>query len=294
MKPKNRNVLLCIIGSAASITGAIFAYKEGKEQKKSDSNPEPEEKTKTEKIKEFAKDHWKSLACEGIAIGCSIGNCVSNSKSLAGSAAIIGGGIAAFEDYRKELIKRDGPKKDQDISDAVIKEHEEAKKYIKPFPTECEYVKFETMNDDGETISNCFDKEDCGKKIKFYDNLHVAPLTDDAIIYDLNRQREFSATPLQVLNAEFLFNRNFVINGDTNLYSFYKYLGYPMDPEFAEYAKNTTIEFPDGVDPNRFWIDFSHTKDYDVMGNPYYIIDCNILPWKEEGDFTFGNMPTAE
>lgn len=78
----------------------------------------------------------------------------------------------------------------------------------------------------------------------------------------------------EVMDAEYHFNRNFVLRGYTSLNEFYKFLGLPE----TEYGDTVGWSVSDGY----AWVDFEHVLiDQDDGGTPIYMIDFVFPPHSE-------------
>lgn len=96
------------------------------------------------------------------------------------------------------------------------------------------------------------------KKVKFVDSVSGR--------YIIAYERE-------IMDAEYHFNRNFVLRGYASLNEFYEFLGLPSTDEGEK--KGWSISY------GYYWIDFEHNKVVDKNGETYYVIDT-IFPPEED------------
>lgn len=96
------------------------------------------------------------------------------------------------------------------------------------------------------------------------------------LFYEPLSKRFFESTMEQVMNAEYHFNRNFVLRGLAILNELYEFLGL----EATDYGEIMGWAIEDEL----YWIDFDHHKSQLKDGTEFYILKTEFNPsadWRE-------------
>lgn len=241
---RNSSTILTVLGGIGVIATAVLAAKaspkaaaliESKEEDKG------EELTKWEVVKTATPAYIPAIVTGMSTIACIFGANILNKHqqaSLASAYALIDNSYKAYKDKLKELY---GEEAHNNIVDAIMVEKAEEMRV-------CNY----------NLISYC--------------DLSVEDGTSEPrLFYDEYSNRFFESTIERVMNAEYHFNRNFVLRGYAFLNEFYEFLGIEKT-DFGDkvgWAVDDENEF--------YWIDFNHRKapmDDDTL--EAYIIEN---PW---------------
>ena len=125
---KNSPLIMTTLGIAGSVGAVVHAFRvapKAKEVlKEIDEKFEGESKGKIfwEKTKAVAPMAIPVVIMEGTSIACAIGSYKVNSKRLAGLATAYALSERRFSDYREQVVKQIGEKKEQKVRDAVAEE----------------------------------------------------------------------------------------------------------------------------------------------------------------------------
>lgn len=222
---RNSSTILTVLGGIGVIATAVLAAKtspkaaaliESKEEEKG------EELTKWEVIKTATPAYIPAIVTGVSTIACIFGANILNKHqqaSLASAYALIDNSYKAYKDKLKELY---GEEAHNNIIDALAVEKAEEIGVYNYGP-----------------VSLC--------------NLSIEDGTSEPrLFYDEFSNRYFETTIEQVLNAEYHFNRNFVLRGYAFLNEFYEFLGL----EHTEYGDQVGWSSEDET----YWIEFNHRK----------------------------------
>lgn len=94
--------------------------------------------------------------------------------------------------------------------------------------------------------------------------------SEPRMFYDLYSSRYFESTIERVLNAEYHFNRNYILRGDATVNELYEFLGVEKLP----HGDSVGWSYVDGL----YWIDFEHRKVTLEDGLECYVIDTPFGP----------------
>lgn len=222
---RNSSTILTVLGGIGVIATAVLAAKaspkaaaliESKEEDKG------EELTKWEVVKTATPAYIPAIVTGVSTIACIFGANILNKHqqaSLASAYALIDNSYKAYKDKLKELY---GEEAHNNIIDALAVEKAEEIGVYNYGP-----------------VSLC--------------NLSIEDGTSEPrLFYDEFSNRYFETTIEQVINAEYHFNRNFVLRGYAFLNEFYEFLGL----ECTEYGNQVGWSSEDET----YWIEFNHRK----------------------------------
>ena len=92
-------------------------------------------------------------------------------------------------------------------------------------------------------------------------------IEEKCLFYDSFSNRYFEATPMQVIQAEYHLNRNFILGGAVSVNDFYDLLG--LEPTTMGEELGWTMS--DGA---YYWIDFNHYKTKFDDNLECYVLEC--------------------
>ena len=224
---KNSSTILTIIGGAGVIGTAVLAAKatpkalalveEAKEEK-------GEELTTWETVKVASPAYIPATAaCVGTLI-CIFGANVLNKRSQAALTSAYALIDNAYKEYKGKLKELYGEEAHNKIVDAIMVEKAEEMRV-------CNY----------NFVSYCDLSVEDGS-------------SEPRLFYDEYSNRFFESTIERVMNAEYHFNRNFVLRGYAFLNEFYEFLGI----EKTDYGDKVGWVVDD--ENEFYWIDFNHRK----------------------------------
>ena len=240
---KNSSTILTVIGGVGVVGTAVLAAKatpkalalveEAKEEK-------GEELTTWETVKVAGPVYIPATAaCVGTLI-CVFGANVLNKRSQAALTSAYALIDNAYKEYKAKLKELYGEEAHNKIVDAIA--IEKAEDIRVGNYNLCSYCDLSVEDGTGET----------------------------KLFYDEFSNRFFEATIERVINAEYHFNRNFVLRGYAYLNELYEFIG--LEP--TDYGSKVGWSVNDD---EMFWVDFNHRKA--LMDNDSleaYIIET---PW---------------
>lgn len=240
---RNASTILTVLGGVGVVATAVLAAKEtpkalwhiedAKEEK-------GEELTTWETVKAAAPAYIPAVVVGAGTLVCVFGANVLNKRSqaaLTSAYALIDGAYKQYKDKLKELYGEEAHNK---IVDAIAVE-KAADVRVANYNL-CSYCDLSIEDGTGET----------------------------KLFYDEYSNRFFETTIERVINAEYHFNRNFVLRGYAYLNELYEFLGL----EQTDYGSKVGWSIDDD---EIFWVDFNHRKalmDNDTL--EAYIIET---PW---------------
>ncbi len=195
-------------------------------------------------ISEKVKAAWKAYIPTAL-IGLSTAACIVGASVLGRRAQMSAAGAYmaaanAYEQYKLKNIEVNGLDAHHKVLDALAAE-----------------------KSSGEIISayDC-----CGSScLDFGDN------DEEALFYDVFSERYFTSTVNRVLQAEYHFNRNFVLRGEACINEFYEFLGIKPIDDGGCYGYS--------IENGLMWIDFDHHKTALEDGLEARVID---IPWSPQ------------
>ena len=111
-------------------------------------------------------------------------------------------------------------------------------------------------------------------------SLDIEDLREQRIkCYEPISGRYFESTASRILQAEYSFNRNYVLGDTLTINDWFTYLGLSRLADGDKYGWDVCAASLDGI----YWIDFSHSK-IGKDENTYYIIEALIGPIYLLGD----------
>ena len=170
---------------------------------------------------------------------CVIGASVLNNKariSVAGAYAAVS---QAYEQYRLKNIQLNGRDAHQQVLDSIAAE-----------------------KSNGEVIGAM---DICGGS-----TLDFGDIDEEVLFWDSYSERYFTSTVSRVLQAEYHFNRNYVLRGSASINELYEFLGISG----VEHGDDIGFTMSTGLD----WIDFDHHKAVLDDGLEAHAIDISFLP----------------
>lgn len=240
---RNASAILTVMGSVGVIGTAVFAAKatpkaialveEAQEEK-------GEKLTTWETVKVAGPAYIPAVATGAGTLMCIFGAQVLNKRSQASLASAYALIDNAYKQYKGKLKELYGEEAHNKIVDAIAIE-------------KVEDIRVGSYN------------------LCSYCDLSVEDGTGDTkLFYDEYSNRFFETTIERVINAEYHFNRNFVLRGYAYLNELYEFLG--LEP--TDYGSKVGWSVNDD---ELFWVDFNHRKA--LMDNDSleaYIIET---PW---------------
>lgn len=226
--------VLGVVGTAVSAviaTPKAIDILEKTEQKKGESLD----------ISEKVRAAWKVYIPTAV-IGLSTAACIIGASVLGRKAQISAAGAYmaaanAYEQYKLKNIEANGLDAHHNVLDALAAEKSSG------------------------AIISAYDF--CGRScLDFGDD------DEEALFYDVFSERYFTSTVNRVLQAEYHFNRNFVLRGEACINEFYEFLGIKPIDDGNCYGYS--------IDDGLMWIDFDHHKTALEDGLEARVID---IPW---------------
>ena len=241
---RNASTILTIVGgigvvgtavlTATATPKAIALVEEAQEEK-------GKKLTTWETVKVATPAYIPAIAVGASTIMCIFGANIMNKRSQAALTSAYALIDNAYKEYRNKLKELYGEEAHNKIIDAIAVEKAEEMRV-------------------------------CNYNLVSYCDLSVEDGTSEPkLFYDEYSNRFFESTIERVMNAEYHFNRNFVLRGYAFLNEFYEFLGI----EKTEYGDKVGWAVDD--ENEFYWIDFNHRKtpmDDDTL--EAYIIEN---PW---------------
>ncbi len=223
----NSPLLLAITASVGVVFTATLAVKATPKALKLIDNAKKEQEVDELTPKETAKATWKcyipAASAGMLTIGCVIGSAaLSKHQQMAvtGAYALLS---HSYDQYKGKLKELFGEEAHQEIVNAIVKE------------------------DTKDVYLHCPGGLGPDSTLSFGDS-KSAEIT--RTFYDEFSKRYFESTVSRVLEAEYHFNRNFVMRGDGCLNEFYEFLG--LEP--LDNGEELGWSVCDGL----YWVDFDH------------------------------------
>lgn len=244
---KNSNVLLAIVGSVGVVaTGWLAAKTTPKAIKLIDSKKD-ELGVDHLDSKEVVETVWKcylpTFTVGAVTIGCVIGSAVLSKNqqiALTGAYALTAESYSRYQNKVKELL---GTEVHNEVVDAIVKEKAKDVHLYCP----------------GCISDNC--------------SLDVCETESPEIVrtfYDAFSDRYFESTLSRVIEAEYHFNRNFIMRGGASVNELYEFLG------LDGVTGGEKIGW--GVDDELYWVDFNHRLTKLDDGMEVFVLDMVYVP----------------
>lgn len=100
--------------------------------------------------------------------------------------------------------------------------------------------------------------------------LDFGDIDEEVLFWDSYSERYFTSTVSRVLQAEYHFNRNYVLRGSASINELYEFLGISG----IEHGDDIGFTISTGLD----WVDFDHHKAVLDDGLEAHVIDISFLP----------------
>ena len=240
-----------VVVTAVSSYKAAYKLDELRENCRRDSNSTPKDYAR-QALPIYAKPMIFGTATIACMIGCNIMN-MNQQASMASAYALLQN---YFNDYRsvtKELFS-------EEVDGVYIDADEKVRDYITIHKAETMYISSSTF---GQSSS-------------------IALIDENAKEYlfcEENSQIYFTSTLERVMNAEYHFNRNFVLRGYAYLEEFLEMLG--LDATLGSDVIGWAVE------DECYWIDFDHRKKTLDDGREIIIITSLWAPSQELNDYMY-------
>lgn len=243
---RNASTFLTVLGGVGVVGTAVLAAKATPKALAlvEEAEVEKGEKLTTwETVKTAGPIYIPAIVTCASTLACIFGANVLNKHSQAALASAYALIDSSYKEYKNKLKELYGEEAHNNIVDAIaVEKAEEMRVYNYGMATLC--------------------------------NLSIEDGTSEPrLFYDEYANRYFETTIEQVLNAEYHFNRNFVLRGYAFLNEFYEFLGL----EQTDYGDKVGWAVDD--DNEFYWIDFNHRKaklDDDTL--EAYIIETQWGP----------------
>lgn len=240
---KGTPTILTCVGSVGVIVTAVLTAKATVKAVGiiEDAKREKEEPlTKSETIMLVGPVYIPSVIVGVSTIACMFGANILNKKQQAMLSSAYALVQSSFKEYKCKLKELYGEETHNKIIDAIAAEKAIEMNLMAP-----------------GLMSSCnLSVEDSGSEPKLF--------------YDLYGKRYFEATIEQVIQAEYHFNRNYVLRGYANLNELYEFLGL----EQTDYGEVVGWHAFEEIQ----WVDFDHRKTMLDDGLECYILDMPFGP----------------
>ena len=170
---------------------------------------------------------------------CVIGASVLNNKARISAAGAYAAVSQAYEQYRLKNTQLNGRNAHQRVLDSIAAE-----------------------KSNGEVIGAM---DICGGS-----TLDFGDIDEEVLFWDSYSERYFTSTVSRVLQAEYHFNRNYVLRGSASINELYEFLGISG----VEHGDDIGFTISTGLD----WVDFDHHKAVLDDGLEAHVIDISFLP----------------
>lgn len=241
----NRATILAVISATGVIATAVLVAKETPKALEMLKQAEAEKGDLLngyEKTVITAKAYAPAIASGGLTIVCIAGSSLLNKRqqaSLASAYALID---QSYKDYRRKLKELYGEDAHNKIMESLeVEQAEKTQLYAQGIFDAC------TLTPGDEE--------------------HPQKL-----FYEPISKRFFKSTLVDVMNAEYHLNRNYVLRNYVELNEFYAFLG--LTPIHSGYELGWTI-----TDDEIFWLDFNHREVKRDDGLEYYVIESATDPF---------------
>ena len=237
LKRNSSTILTCIgaVGVVLTSVSAVRATPKALKLLGKAKEEKGEDLTKLEVVKVAGPVYIPSVVIGAATITCVLGSNVLNKKhqaSITSAYALID---TSYKEYRAKLKELYGEEADVKIRDTIAKE-----KCTEP----------------GAYVPGCNPIDISGEKCTFYDEY---------------RGKYFETTMAAMINAEYHFNRNFVLSGYACLNDLYEFLGLDLTEEGEALGWAAWRFYDDGYEGA--WIDINHRKVTMEDGMECYIIE---------------------
>lgn len=238
---KSAPAILSLLAGAGVIFTAISAAKATPEAMRRVESVSEEKKrplTKKETFKTTWSCYKSTYAFGAGTIACIIAANILNQKeqaSLTGAYVLL---KQTHGDYISKIKEKFGKEVHEEIMNEIVAE-------------KAEDVKIYTDN-------IC---DDCSTDFE-------GIMEDTCLFYDSFSNRYFEATPMQVIQAEYHLNRNFVLGMEPTVNDFYDLLG-------LEHTDIGKVLMWSGLNGDYFWIDFNHFKTKYTDNLECFVIECS-------------------
>ena len=220
---RNGNTLLSILASGGVIATGIFCTLAGKKAAEESKELDDYNQLTTQKERMLWLKHLALPTTIGIGtIACIIGSNVLNRHQQATMASAYALMSETFRKYKNEVKERYG----EEV-------HHDSMRSIRLSPVN----KDNYITNPGGWYNSTLDFGDDG---------------ETKLFFDVFSGRYFESTIEKVLQAEYAFNRNFILRGDATLAEFYEFLGLEPTPESKILGWMVFDDF--------YWIDFNNYK----------------------------------
>ena len=239
---RNSSTILTCVGAAGVIVTAVLTAKETPKaiQCLEDAKEEKGDELSKVEIVQTVAPIYIPAAITGLGtIACIFGANILNKRTQASLMSAYALLESSYKDYRKAAKAVYGDDADQKIQDEVVVEDAAERHPFSP-----------------GLFQNCDLGTDAHGEIKLF--------------YESLSRRYFRSTAEQVIQAEYHFNRNFVLRGCAFLNEFYDFLGIKETKEGNMLGWTVEDEF--------YWVDFDHRKVELEDGMECYIIDTQFEP----------------
>lgn len=237
---RNSSTILTCIGVAGVVLTAITAAKATPKAIKileKAREEKGEELTKLETVVAVAPAYIPPVAIGASTIACMVGANILNKRQQAAMTSAYALLDNYHRRYKGKLKELYGEEADTKIREAIVKED---------------------IQDMDVWAPGCGSIDRKGEKR----------------LFELNG-RYFESTMESVINAEYHFNRNFALRGDTCLNELYSFLGLSTTDEGYLLGWSCSYLVEDYESP---WIDFDHRRVRLDDGSECYIIDTPLPP----------------
>lgn len=243
----NRKMIFSAICSAVAVAGvvstavsAVAATPRAIEILKSAEREKGEPLDISEKVKAAWKVYIPTAVIGLSSIACIVGASVLGRKAQVSAAGAYMAVANTYEQYKLKNIEVNGLEVHRKVIDALAAEKSNGK--ILSAGTLC-----------GQSCLDFGDED------------------DEALFYDVFSERYFTSTVNRVLQAEYHFNRNFVLRGMACINEFYEFLGIKPIEDGSCYGYT--------CDDGLSWVDFDHHKTALEDGLEAHVID---IPWEPQ------------
>ena len=242
LKHNSSTILTCIAAVGVVATAVAVAKAAPKANRLLDEAKEEkgEDLTKTEVVLTAAPAYIPSITIGASTIACIFGANILNQHHQAALTSAYALLDQSYKEYRNKVKEMFGEETDVQIRDSIIKE-KRPENWIAYTPDAA--------------------------------NLPISGET--RLFYESSSGRYFESTVEEVQNAEYHFNRNFVMRGCADLNEFYEFLGLKPTEEGSVLGWSAYKLMEGGC---AGWVDFDHRKIILEDGLECYVIDTVFPP----------------
>ena len=249
---RNASTILTCVGGAGVITTTVLAVKATPKAVKliEEAEKEKEEKLTTlEKVAVAGPAYIPAVVIGVSTLACIFGANILNKRQQAALISAYAFVDNSYREYKEKLKELYGEEAHNNIIDAIAVE--------------------KAIN----------------ANVRAYGPIGTYSLTEDSscsdpvLFYDAFSERIFESTIEKVMEAEYHFNRNFVLRGFCPLNELYSFLGL----EETEYG--STVGW--SVEDELYWIDFGHRKITLEDGTECFVIETPYGPSAESLEYYY-------